>query len=176
LPVLERFSEWQTPEGKAKITPMREALTPEAVTSDGAAFAAWLDRQPEVDAQKRLATLGYCMTGSFAIRTAAVVPERIGVLASFHGGGLVTQDPKSPHTVLEQVKAAALIVIAQSDDDRDPEAKGELRQSAEKARIAAEIDVYPAPHGFCTLDSPVYDEAQAERAWTRLLATLKRLS
>lgn len=174
LPVLTTFSEWQTDEGKAKIAPMREAITAEGVARDGAAFAAWLDRQEEVDKQKKLATSGYCMGGPFTFRTAAAAPERVGVIASFHGGGLVTDEPTSPHKLFPRMKAAALICIAQNDDQRAPEAKTTLREAAEAAHVPAEIEVYPAQHGFCTIDSPVYDEAQAERAWARMLATFER--
>jgi carboxymethylenebutenolidase len=114
------------------------------------------------------------MGGSFTFRTAAATPGRVGTIASFHGGGLATDEPSSPHTLLAQMKAAALICIAQNDDDRQPEAKTTLRQAAEAARLVAEIEVYPAQHGWCVVDSPVYDETQAERAWSRMLATFER--
>ena len=171
LPVLTDFAEWRTDEGRAKIAPMRKALTHEAITKDGAAFVAWLDAQNEVDTNKKIATTGYCMGGPFTFRTAAAVPARVGVIASFHGGGLVTDAPTSPHALLSKIRAAALICVAQNDDERQPEAKSELRKAAEAAGLPAEVEVYPAQHGWCTIDSPVYDEAQAERAWARMLAT-----
>jgi carboxymethylenebutenolidase len=171
LPVFTSFAEFQSDEGRAKIGPMREELTPERVASDGAAFVAWLDGRKEVDRAKRIATTGYCMGGPFAFRTAAAAAERVGVVASFHGGGLVTDAATSPHLLMAAMKAAALVCIAQNDDERQPEAKNTLRQAAQAANVAAEVEVYPAQHGFCTIDSPVYDEAQAERAWSRMLAT-----
>jgi len=174
LPILETFSEWRTDEGKAKIAPMREALTPEAVTRDAAAYSKWLDEQPEVDTARKLGTTGYCMGGPFTFRTAAAAPERVGAIGSFHGGGLVTQEPDSPHQLLPKMKAAALICVAQNDDGRDPDAKTTLRKAAEAAEVPAEIEVYPAQHGWCVIDSPVYDEAQAERAYGRLLALLQK--
>jgi carboxymethylenebutenolidase len=174
MPLFTTFSEWRTEEGKEKIGPMRKALTPERIASDGAAFAAWLDRQKEVDNARKLATSGYCMGGPFTFRTAAAAPERVAVVASFHGGGLVTDEPTSPHALLPKMKVAALICIAQNDDEREPEAKTTLRKTAEEAHVPAEIEVYPAQHGFCTLDSPVYDQEQAERAWARMLATFER--
>lgn len=173
-PVLSEFAEWRTDEGRAKIGPMRAALTPEGIANDGAAFAAWLDAQKEVDGGKKMASTGYCMGGPFTFRTAAAAPKRIGAIASFHGGGLVSDEPTSPHTLLPQMKVAALICIAQNDDERDPKAKTTLRQAAEAAHVSAEIEVYPAQHGWCTIDSPVYDETQAERAWARMLATFER--
>ncbi|MBK6922922.1 MAG: dienelactone hydrolase family protein [Deltaproteobacteria bacterium] len=172
MPVLESFEQWRTPEGKAKITPAREALTNEAITRDAAAFVAWLDRQPQVDTARKVGTTGYCMGGPFTLRTAAAVPARVGVIGSFHGGGLVTADADSPHRLLASTKAAALICIAQNDDEREPESKTTLRESADAAGLFAEIEVYPAQHGWCVTDSPVYDETQAERAWSRLLAML----
>jgi carboxymethylenebutenolidase len=172
LPVLESFEQWSTPEGKAKITPLREALTADAITRDGTAFVAWLDRQPEVDTAREIATTGYCMGGPFTLRTAAAVPDRVGLVGSFHGGGLVTDKPDSPHLLVGKTKAAALVCIAENDDARQPDAKTTLKQTAEAAQLPAEIEVYSAQHGWCVIDSPVYDEAQAERAWSRLLAML----
>jgi carboxymethylenebutenolidase len=172
MPVLESFEQWRTPEGKAKITPAREALTNEAIARDAAAYIAWLDRQPQVDTARKVGTTGYCMGGPFTLRTAAAVPARVGVIGSFHGGGLVTADADSPHRLLANTKTAALFCIAQNDDEREPETKTTLRKTADAAGVVAEIEVYPAQHGWCVTDSPVYDEPQAERAWSRLLAML----
>jgi carboxymethylenebutenolidase len=174
LPVLETFSEWKTEEGKEKIRPMREALTPDKIASDGKAFVAYIDQQEEVDEERNVAITGYCMGGPFTFRTAAAASGRVGVIASFHGGGLVTDEPTSPHLLLAKMKAAALICIAQNDDERDPKAKEVLRKAADDAGRPAEIEVYPAQHGWCALDSPVYDQEQAERAWTRMLATFEQ--
>ncbi len=174
LPVLTAFSEWRTKEGKAKIAPMIAAIKPDGTAKDGAAFVAWLDGHKEVDKAKKLAAIGYCMGGPFTFRTAAAAPERVGAIASFHGGGLVTKDKSSPHNLFGKMKAAALLIcIAQNDDARQPEAKTTLKQAAEKAKIPAEIEVYPAQHGWCTIDSPVYDKEQAEKAWARMLATFE---
>ncbi len=173
LPIMTSFDDWRAPGGRAKIAPMREALTPSAISSDARSFVRWLETQPQVDATRKLATTGYCMGGPFAVRTAAAAPNRIGVFASFHGGGLVTDAPDSPHRLLSGLTAAALICVAQSDDARDPQAKTTLREAADAAKLTAEIEVYPSPHGWCTIDSPVYDVDQAERAWSRMLATFR---
>ncbi len=172
--VFKTFDEWRTNEGREKVGPMREALTADAVGRDAVAFLSWLDRQDAVAQNRKLAATGYCMTGSFTFHAAAAVPERVGAIASFHGGGLVTKEPTSPHLAFSKMKAAALICIAQNDDERDPNAKDALRRAAAAAEVAAEVNVYPAQHGFCVLDSPVYDEAQAERAWARMLETFAR--
>jgi len=174
LPVLESFAEWRTEKGKNKILPMKQALTPERVWADGAAFVSWLDQQPEVDKSKKIATSGYCMGGPFTFRTAAAASARVGVIASFHGGGLVTEEATSPHSLLAKIEAAALVCIAHNDDERDPMAKTTLQRAAAQAGVVAEIEVYPAQHGWCVIDSPVYDEGQAERAWARMLATFEQ--
>ncbi|MBL9022540.1 MAG: dienelactone hydrolase family protein [Myxococcales bacterium] len=172
-PVLASFAEWKTEAGKEKLKPMIEAITPEGTTRDGAAFVAWLDQQPEVDANRKVGTAGYCMGGPFAIRTAAAAPARVGAVASFHGANLASDKPESPHLLIGKTQARYLIAIAQNDDERQPEAKTKLRESAESAKLSAEVEVYAAQHGFCTIDSPVYDKAEAERAWARMLATFQ---
>jgi carboxymethylenebutenolidase len=169
-PVLQSFSEWMTPEGKARIQPLREALTADAITRDAKAYVAWLDRQDAVDRTARIGTMGFCMGGPFTIRTAAAVPARIGAAASLHGAGLVGEGADSPHRLLGQTQAAYLFAIARNDDAKEPGVKDALRQAAEKARRPAEIEVYPADHGWTVPDSPVYDKAAAERAWERLSA------
>lgn len=170
MPVLEHFDEWRTDEGRAKIAPMIEALSPEGIASDAEAFIAWLDQQEQVDTSRKVGTTGYCMGGPFTFRTASAVPDRVGVFGSFHGGGLVTEEPDSPHLLLDGVDASMLVCIAENDDARQPEAKETLREAAEKAGVAAEVEVYAANHGWCVVDSPVYDEEQAELAWARMLA------
>lgn len=174
-PILNTLSEWRTPENQAKIGPMRELLTSEAIARDAAAFVAFLDRQAAVDTGRGIGTQGYCMGGPFTVRTAAAVPDRVRAAASFHGAGLVTDDADSPHRLLGQTKASYLFAIARNDDARAPQEKDILREAAAAAGRPAEIEVYPADHGWCALDAPVYDQAQAERAWQRLLALYAKL-
>lgn len=169
-PVLASFAEWRTDAGKAKLKPMIDAINPEATTRDAAAFVAWLDGQPEVDVKRKIGSGGYCMGGPFAIRTAAAAPNRVGAAASFHGANLATDKPDSPHLLLGKTQAAFLIAIAKNDDERQADAKTKLREAADTAKRPAEIEVYAAQHGFCTIDSPVYDKPEAERAWGRMLA------
>jgi carboxymethylenebutenolidase len=98
------------------------------------------------------------------------MPDRVGAVASFHGGGLVTDMPNSPHLHASKTKAQFLVEIAENDDKRAPDEKNVLKETFSKAQLQAEIDVYPAAHGWCPPDSQVYNEQQAERAWSRLLA------
>jgi len=168
-PVLKDWSEFND-EGRAKLMPHIAAITPAGITSDAAALVEWLDEQSAVDTDKRIGTAGYCMGGPYTFRTAASKPERVGAFASLHGGGLVTMDENSPHLLLPEIKASALIAIAQNDDERAPDVKNELKDAAEEANVKAEIEVYPAQHGWCAIDSAAYDEEQANRAWDRMLA------
>ena len=127
-------------------------------------------RAPEVDTARRIGTCGYCMGGPFTVRTALASPERVGAAASFHGGGLVGDAPDSPVNLLAKTRAAYLFAIASNDDERAPDDKTALRAAADAAGRPAEVEVYPAQHGWCTLDAPVYDKEQAEKAWSRMLA------
>jgi carboxymethylenebutenolidase len=124
--------------------------------------------QPSV---RKIGTIGYCMGGPFVFRTAAAFPDRIGAGATFHGGGLVTDKPNSPHLLIPQMKAHYLIAIAENDDKQQPNAKDVLRESFAKAKLPAEIEVYAGTlHGWCPPDSPVYNHDQAEKAWSRMIA------
>lgn len=174
-PILNSIAEWRTPEGQAKIGPMIAQITPESVARDAKAYVAFLDAKKPVDKRRGIGTQGYCMTGPFTLRTAAAVPGRVKAAASFHGGGLVTAKPDSPHLLLASTSARYLIAIARNDDARAPTDKDTLRAAAAAAKRPAEIEVYNGDHGWCTLDAPVYDKAEAERAWARLLALYAKL-
>jgi carboxymethylenebutenolidase len=146
--------------------------------TDAKALIAWLDSQSSVDTKRKLGTAGYCMGGPLVFETAAVSPARIGAAATFHGGGLVTGKPDSPHLLIPKMKAHFLIAIAENDDKQQPEAKNVLRESFAKAGLPAEIEVYKGTlHGWCPPDSKVYNAEQAERAWSRMMALFnKRLA
>jgi carboxymethylenebutenolidase len=155
----------------ADVRPLAQALNETTQMADAKAFIAWLDTQPSVDKNRKVGTQGYCMGGPIAFRTAAAAPDRVGAVASFHGGGLVNETPNSPHLQASKTKAQFLIAIAESDDQRSPKEKDVLKETFSKAGLPAEIEVYAgAAHGWCPPDSGVYNEPQAEKAWTRLLA------
>ena len=152
------------------LMPLMGTLNAETHMRDARAFVSFLDSQASVDPNRKMGTMGYCMGGPITMRTAAAVPDRIGAAASFHGGGLVTDQPDSPHLLVPQMTAHYLFAIAANDDESQPEAKDVLRDAFAEAGLPAEIEVYEgALHGWCPPDSQVYDEAQAERAWSRLL-------
>ena len=147
-----------------------------AAETDAVALVAFLDAQARVDRTKKIGTQGYCMGGSLVLRSAARVPERIGAAASFHGGGLVTDKPDSPHLLAPKIKARMYFGIAANDDARQPDAKVKLKEAFASAGVPAEIEVYPAKHGWCVPDmpaeggTPIYSKPDAERAWSKLVA------
>ena len=152
------------------LMPLARGLNETTHMTDAKAFIAWLDKQPSVATNRKVGTQGYCMGGPISFRTSAAVPDRVGAVASFHGGGLVTDSPNSPHLQAAKTKAQFLIAIAANDDARSPNEKNVLKETFAKASLPAEIEVYAdAAHGWCPPDSRVYNEPQAEKAWSRLL-------
>lgn len=170
-PVVEEGASFQDPAVRDVVLPMARQLTAQTHRSDARAFVHFLDRESAVDPNRPMGTAGYCMGGPMVMRTAAAAAERIGAAAIFHGGGLVTDSPDSPHRLIPHMNAHFLIAIAENDDEDDPDAKHVLRQSFDEAGLPAEIEVYEgAMHGWTPPDSRVYDEQLAERAWSRMLA------
>ena len=148
----------------------RKGMNAQTDMTDARAFIAWLDAQPQVNKNRKVGVQGYCMGGPMSFHTAAAVPDRVGAVASFHGGGLVGKDPAtSPHVLAAATKASFLIAIAENDDKQNPNEKNVLRETFDKAKLMAEIEVYPAAHGWCPPDTQVYNEPAAEKAWSRLL-------
>ena len=166
------------PAERAKLQPLMASINAAgAAERDGAACIAFLDAQGEVDKARPIGVQGYCMGGALVLRTAAARADRVGAGASFHGGGLVTEAPDSPHLLAPKINAAMYFGIASNDDQRQPEAKDTLKAAFAAAKVAAQIEVYPAKHGWCVPDmpkdpsgTPIYSEPDAERAWGRLLA------
>ena len=157
-----------------QLMPLTQSLNATTHATDAKAFLAWLDKQKSVAKNRKIGTQGYCMGGPIAFRTAAA-SDRVGAVASFHGGGLVRDAADSPHTMAAKTKARFLVAIAGPDDERAPNDKSVLKETFEKAKLQAEIEVYTAAHGWCPPDSKVYSEPQAEKAWGRLLALYAKL-
>ncbi len=169
-PVVPEGASFQDEGTRNTIFALMGSLNAETHFADARAFISYLDAQDSVDTSRKVGTMGYCMGGPITMRTAAAVPDRVGAGASFHGGGLVTDQPDSPHLLVGDMQAHYLFAIAENDDESDPEAKNVLREVFDQAGLPAEIEVYAgALHGWCPPDMPVYNEAQAERAWSRLL-------
>ncbi|MGB9333274.1 MAG: dienelactone hydrolase family protein [Steroidobacteraceae bacterium] len=173
-PTAPEHPDFNDPATRSALMALMGSLTPETSFTDAKAFVAFLDSQPSVDRKRKVGTTGYCMGGPLTMRTAAAVPERVGAGGSFHGGGLVTDKPDSPHLLVPKMKAHYLFAIAENDDQKQPDAKNVLREAFAQAKLPAEIEVYAGTlHGWCPPDSQVYNPVQAEKAWSRLLVLLK---
>jgi carboxymethylenebutenolidase len=169
-PVLANFAAWRTPEGQARLKPMIAAITPERTASDGAAFVRFLDAQKAVDTKRGVATCGYCMGGPMTVRTAAAAPMRVRAAASLHGANLVGDAPDSPVHLIQKTQARFLFAIGRNDDARAPGDKDALKAAAAAAHRPAEVEVYPADHGWTVPDTPMFDAGAAKKAWIRMLA------
>src|SRR4029077_3370514 len=153
-----------------QLMPLARSLNETTNMTDAKTFIGWLDSQSSVAKNRKMGTQGYCMGGAIAFRTAYAMPDRVGAVASFHGGnGLVTDAPDSPHVQAATSKAQFLVAIAQNDDAQAPTEKTVMKETFAKAGLPGEVEVYPAMHGWCPPDSGVYSEPQAEKAWSRLL-------
>jgi carboxymethylenebutenolidase len=176
---ISHFS-FTNPADRAKLTPLMGSINaPGNVEKDAPAYIAFLDARKPVNRAKKVGTQGYCMGGPLVVRTAAAVPGRVGAAASFHGGGLVTDKPDSPHLLAPKIKARMYFGIAANDDKQQPDAKEKLKEAFAAAHVPAEIEVYSSLHGWCIADMPVqngipiYNQPDAERAWAKLLALYK---
>jgi carboxymethylenebutenolidase len=169
-PVVPAGAKFSDPAIRKEVMGFAGTLSATTHVTDAKAFIGWLDQQAAVDKRRKMGTMGYCMGGPITMRTAATVPDRVGAAGSFHGGGLVTKNPDSPHLLVPTMKVSYLFAVAENDDQRDPDSKNVLKETFAKANQPAEIEVYPAAHGWCVPDSEVYNEAQAEKAWSRMLA------
>ena len=164
----------------AKLRPLMGSINaPGAAEKDAVAFIAFLDEQKQVNTAKKIGTQGYCMGGPLVMKTAAAVSNRVGAGASFHGGGLVTDQPTSPHLLAPKMKARLYVGIAANDDQRQPDAKDKLKEAFDHAGVPAEIEVYQSLHGWCVPDmpaeanNPIYNKPDAEKAWSKLVALYK---
>jgi carboxymethylenebutenolidase len=173
-PTAPEKADFNDPATRDMLYGLKATLSPATAKTDANAFVSWLDAQAAVDTKRKVGTTGYCMGGPIVFETAAARADRIGAAATFHGGGLVTDQPDSPHLLIPKMKAHFLIAIAEHDDQKQPDAKGVLRDAFAKAGLPAEIEVYAGTlHGWCPPDSAVYNAPQAEKAWERMLALFK---
>jgi carboxymethylenebutenolidase len=167
--------DYSAPEVRKKYFPMMATLTTATTMTDGPAFIAFLDAQPQTDTKKKAGVQGYCMGGPLTFRTAAAVPDRVGGAATFHGAALVTDQPDSPHMLIPKTKAQFYCGVATNDDNAQPGAKDKLKAAFAAVSRPATVEVYDGcNHGWCVKGSAVYNEAGAEKAWAELSALYQR--
>ena len=173
-PVIGDNFDFSNPEQRNRLMGYRAAMTDDGIDSDARAYLAFLDAQAQTAKGKKAGVQGYCMGGALAFRTAATVPNRIGAVGSFHGGnGLVTDKPDSPHLLIPKTNAVFLVLQAQNDDAQQPKVKDDLKAAFAVAGKTATVEVYHANHGWCVPGGAVYNQGEAERAWTALSALYK---
>jgi len=151
---------------------VRKYVTPAGAESDAHAFVSFLQSQKQV--KGKIGTVGYCMGGGLAMRTAAAEPDKVGAAASFHGSQLASDAPDSPHTLGRRIKAQMYFGFAIEDRSMPPEAVEKLKSALDAAGVRYEGELYAgARHGWCVKDHTVYNEHQAEHAWHHLVALFK---
>ena len=175
-PIME-MPDLQDPEQRAsffaRLRPLMEELTPERIVSDAASYLDYLERL----ARAPFAITGYCMGGRVGWRIAAAYPKRIGALAAFHAGGLVSDDEDSPHRSAHEISAELYLGHADNDQSMTPEQVEALERALEEAGVEYRSDLYAgAAHGYTMSDTAAYDEAAAERHFAELFALLDRAS
>ena len=168
-PVVEGAFDFNSKDDMAKIMAFKSGLTDPMVDRDSAAYVTFLDAQPQTDKRKKAGVQGYCMSGPISFRTAAARPDRIGAVATFHPGALVTDKPSSPHLLIPKSRAAYLVIIAKNDAEKMPKEKSDLDTAFAAARRPAKVEISTANHGWTVAGSQTYDEPEAERAWAELL-------
>jgi carboxymethylenebutenolidase len=174
-PVIDGAFDFTKPEDRAKLGPLTAPLNRATQITDTTAYIAWLGAHKAVNRHKKIGVSGYCMGGPYTLVAASVAPGRVGAGGSFHGGGLVTDKPDSPHLLVPKVKASFYFGVAHNDDQRQPAAKDALTAAFAATNVPAEVEVYPADHGWCVKDNPTYDAASAERAWAHLISLYARV-
>lgn len=173
-PVVSATSDFNDPPVRERLFGYLKQLNKTLVDTDAKAHLAFLDAQPEVDTKRKIGTTGYCMGGAMTIFTAALKPDRVGAAASFHGGGVGTDKPDSPHLLIPGTNAGYLFAIAADDDEKAPNEKLLLKAVLEPRKQWHEVEVYAGTmHGWCPPDGRVYNEAAAEKAWSRMLELFK---
>lgn len=173
-PTAPEKADFNDPATREMLVGLKSTLSPATAKTDAREFVTWLDAQASTDTKRKVGTTGYCMGGPLVFETAAERADRVGAAATFHGGGLATDKPDSPHLLIPRMKAHFLIAVAENDDQKEPTVKDTLRDAFAKAGLPAEIEVYAGTlHGWCPPDSAVYNAPQAEKAWERMMALFK---
>ena len=174
-PVVETGESFRDDATRKQIYPLYQSLSPQTHVRVARVFVDWIDAQSAVDKNRPIGTMDYCMGGPMVMRAAAERADRIGAACAYHPVSLATEGEDSPHLLIPKINAACLIALAENDDEQHPDDKVVLRQAFADNKLLAEVTVFEgALHGWCVLDSRVYNEAQAEVAWSKTLALFDR--
>jgi carboxymethylenebutenolidase len=146
---------------------MMSKVTPDRMAADAEAFFGYLEGRAEVSGN-RFGTTGYCMGGRTSLVVAGRVPDRVAAAMSFHGGGLASDSPDSPHLLANRMRAAVYVGGAQNDPSFTAEQSQILDNALTEAGVAHTIEFYAAAHGFAVPDNAPHDPAAAERHWTAM--------
>ena len=174
--VYYRHGDWQPfemataftdPAQRKRLMSMIATVTPDMIASDAGAFFDFLAQRPEVKGST-FGVCGYCMGGRTSVIVAGRQPDRVAAAGSIHGGGLVTDDPTSPHLLADRIKATVYVAGAENDGSFTPEQAETLGKALTAANVNHKIEIYPAGHGFAVPDNPPYDADAAERHWVAL--------
>ncbi len=153
------------PAERQRLFGLMKSITPEVMAVDARMFFDYLTGRPEVRGE-RFGTTGYCMGGRTSLVVAGRVPERVAAAMSFHGGGLASDDPGSPHLLADRIKAAVYVGAAENDPSYTPEQSAILDAALTAAGVDHTIEWYSAAHGFAVPDNATYDAAAAQRHWS----------
>jgi carboxymethylenebutenolidase len=159
----------------ARLVELRPSQTPDLVARDVGPYVEALKAQSQVKTGK-IGTVGYCMTGSFAMRTAAAMPDDVAVAISFHGSRLYSDDADSPHRVLPMIRAKLYFGFAVDDKTMPDDAVADFKKALDAAGNDWSADTYEgANHGWCMTDHPKYHKEQSEAAWNKMVALFKQI-
>jgi carboxymethylenebutenolidase len=160
------------PEVRKKRTDYRTAATDDGIARDAVAYVAFLDAQKNAAKAKKAGTVGYDVGGSYALRAAAALPDRVAAVSILYGLGVATPRPNSPHLLIPKTKATYFVASSQDDDKREPEDKADITKMIKDANLDGAVEVYPANHGWA-VPGTNYDAAAAQRALASTLALFK---
>lgn len=152
---------------RSRLFSMIGTVTPERMATDAQAFFDYLEARPEVRGHK-FGVCGYCMGGRTSVVVAGRVPDRVGAAASFHGGGLVTDDADSPHLLADRMTGTIYVAGAANDAGFTPENAATLDEALSAAGVTHTVEIYPAAHGFAVPDNAPYDADAAARHWAAM--------
>jgi carboxymethylenebutenolidase len=155
-------------EARQKLMGIVMATTAPKVMADTAVCLDYLDTLDSVKGNQ-VGVTGYCMGGRMAFIAAATFPDRIAAAGAFHAGGLVTQQPDSPHLMASKIRGKLFIGAAANDQQFTDGDLSQLKGALDAAGVRNTMEIFPAAHGYTMKDVPVYDEQAAERHWRELL-------